>query len=210
MPVRAGGSPAQRVKLRWGYRARGRVIARRATARRGNLRECVRGIATTLAGSRNDMMGSSCTGAPGRRALRSGCDRSVVGHDDLGVPFREAADSTDVRVCAQAVVPARGGDMSPPYRRFAIDICRDRACPIRSAKRRTVQTCGFVRRRSFLHAAGTCPRPTGCCIRLPRPLRGLAMTWEGVPARGAPGRRALRLCKPRNDIEGVIRRIRRT
>ena len=31
-------------------------------------------------------------------------------------------------------------NMSPPYRRFSIDICRDGACPIRSAKRQTVQT----------------------------------------------------------------------
>ena len=31
-------------------------------------------------------VGSSCTGAPGRRALRSGCDRQIVGHADLGVP----------------------------------------------------------------------------------------------------------------------------
>ena len=29
---------------------------------------------------------------------------------------REAADSTDERVCAHLVVPARGGDMSPPYK----------------------------------------------------------------------------------------------
>ena len=33
----------------------------------------------------------------------------------------------------------------PPCRRFSIDDCRDGACPIRSAKRQTVQTNSFVR-----------------------------------------------------------------
>ena len=31
---------------------------------------------------------------------------------------REAADSRHERVCTYLVVPARGGDMSPPYRGF--------------------------------------------------------------------------------------------
>ena len=31
------------------------------------------------------------------------------------VPDREAADSADERVCTKSEVPARGGDMSPPY-----------------------------------------------------------------------------------------------
>ena len=58
---------------------------------------------------------------------------------------REAADSTDERVCAHLVVPAPARRVVAPYGEGAFHIRRARPLGVPTAKRQTVQTNGFVR-----------------------------------------------------------------
>ncbi len=89
--------------------------------------------------------GSSCTRLP--RPLRGLAMTIGVAFMSLrgGRSPTWQSNGTDERVCTDLVVPARGGDMSPPYRGFTMDGCRVEACLHRPRSGRQCRRTGLYR-----------------------------------------------------------------